>query len=334
VGELMSPEKLKTICDTLYKQVEYSRRRTAEQLDRKKDEDYDAEEDEIVNEELKAEEETLDQITEVVGSMARSAKATFLHVFRGSDLFSYMHHALNSQNKAEQRSAIMAFDDLIEHGGPDSVQYFNDVVPVLLKGSADVEDSSMRQCCVYGLGVCAAVGGAMFAPAVPAALLALQACVSHKDANKGDNRAATDNAVSAVGKIAEYCSMACNPSDVLGQWLHFLPLKSDREEARIVHEQLCRLLEGESTRPFLLGSDGSRLPNVLAVFAKACAVGSKRAREGLHEEREGGALVSDDTRARMATLVKHSPPEAIQAAMTTLAEEAEREALRNLAGLH
>jgi len=32
--------------------------------------------------------------------------------------------------------------------------------------------------------------------------------------------------------------------------------------------------------------------------------------------------------------VKHSPPEAIQAAMTTLAEEAEREALRNLAGLH
>ena len=320
-GHLLTADQLTKVCQTLFKQVEFSASRTKERLERKEDEDYDEEEDEMVNEEMRSEEEVIDQITEVCGAMARSAKATFLPVFDNSKLFPYLHGALSSSNKAQQRSAVMAFDDIIENCGAEAVKYFNDVVPVLLMGSADMEDSGMRQCCVYGLGVCAAVGGALFAPAVPAALQALQTCVGHKDSLKRDNRAATDNAVSAVGKIAEHCSMACNASDVLGQWLAFLPLKTDREEARVVHEQLCRLLENENMRAALLGADGSRLPKVLAVFASACTAGSKRARQGLHEEREGGELVSDDTRARMAALVKQAPPEAAQAAMAALGPE-------------
>jgi hypothetical protein len=49
--------------------------------------------------------------------------------------------------------------------------------------------------------------------------------------------------VSALGKVMLKHSDLPTMTDALAVWLQYLPLKSDLEEAVVVNEQLCVLLE-------------------------------------------------------------------------------------------
>ena len=94
------------------------------------------------------------------------------------------------------------------------------------------------------------------------------------DSKDGDNESPTDNAVSSLGKIAEYRGNLVDRNALLSQWLTMLPLKGDVEEARLVHEHLCIMIErGENA---LLGGD-DRLLHILNVFAEILA--SRKLRE-------------------------------------------------------
>ena len=63
-----------------------------------------------------------------------------------------------------------------------------------------------------------------------------------------DAACATDNAVSALGKVLEHCG-DCADGATLGEtWVGALPLTADVVEARIVHEQLVRFVETSDRR--------------------------------------------------------------------------------------
>ena len=65
---------------------------------------------------------------------------------------------------------------------------------------------------------------------------------------------ATENAVSALGKVLEGHSGALAPPDAArawGVWAASLPLVEDKVEARAVHAQLVRLLEASDARCLL-----------------------------------------------------------------------------------
>ena len=49
--------------------------------------------------------------------------------------------------------------------------------------------------------------------------------------------------VSALGKVCQFYPELPNVPDAVALWLNYLPLKSDLEEAVVVNEQLCVLLE-------------------------------------------------------------------------------------------
>ena len=67
-----------------------------------------------------------------------------------------------------------------------------------------------------------------------------------------ENLNATENAISALGKLCEFQRNAIpTPEAVVPQWLGCLPLTEDKVEARLVHDQLVRLLEKGD--PHLLG---------------------------------------------------------------------------------
>ena len=63
------------------------------------------------------------------------------------------------------------------------------------------QDADLRQCAVYGLGVAAALHQAAFRPHSSAVLAALTAVISKPDARSEDNAMATENAISALGKV-------------------------------------------------------------------------------------------------------------------------------------
>lgn len=71
----------------------------------------------------------------------------------------------------------------------------------------------------------------------------LTAIVTQPTSRSPESEFATDNAISAIGKICELHPDAVNSAQILAGWLSYLPLKKDVEEAKLVHGQLCRLLE-------------------------------------------------------------------------------------------
>ncbi|CAA2956119.1 importin-5-like [Olea europaea subsp. europaea] len=53
---------------------------------------------------------------------------------------------------------------------------------------------------------------------------------------------------------------------VVPAWLSCLPIKGDLIEAKVVHEQLCTMVERSDRE--LLGPNNQYLPKIVAVFAK------------------------------------------------------------------
>lgn len=67
--------------------------------------------------------------------------------------------------------------------------------------------------------------------------------MNRDDAQVDDFMSATDNAVSALGKIFEAHGDLMDVKLLVTTWLRFLPLQNDKVEAMTAHEQLVRLVE-------------------------------------------------------------------------------------------
>lgn len=59
----------------------------------------------------------------------------------------------------------------------------------------------------------------------------LYGVVQKPGAREGDSHMATDNAVSAVGKLVEFQRPHVDAPALLGAWLGYLPMREDTEEA-------------------------------------------------------------------------------------------------------
>jgi importin-5 len=74
----------------------------------------------------------------------------------------------------------------------------------------------MRQCCAYGVKVLAEHSGQQFQPYAQPATERLLEAMQAADANSEDMSIATDNCVSALGKILEHYPDAANDGKVSG----------------------------------------------------------------------------------------------------------------------
>lgn len=63
------------------------------------------------------------------------------------------------------------------------------------------------------------------------------------DARSKENVNATENCISAVGKVMRFQSECVNLNLVLPHWLSWLPLNEDKEEAVHTFDFLCDLIE-------------------------------------------------------------------------------------------
>lgn len=137
-------------------------------------------------------------------------------------------------------------------------------------------DSSpeVRQAAAYGVGVMAQYGGESYRPyctgaawfrsplemifcsSSPFLFHKLMPCFSGPDAipllfrviQTADSRAkenvnATENCISAVGKVMRFRPECVNVNEILPHWLSWLPLNEDKEEAVHTFDFLCDLIE-------------------------------------------------------------------------------------------
>lgn len=147
------------------------------------------------------------------------------------------------------------------------------VIPALFECAASA-NPLLRHPALYGLGVCVQFGGAGFdAHVVPAAQL-LVAVVSASDARSPDNVFATDNAMSALLKLARFRPAAVDAPAIMRGALSYLPLRGDDIEARLVHGWLIAGLAAMD--PLWLGAGGANAPALLGALARTLIAQERR----------------------------------------------------------
>ncbi|GMH20087.1 hypothetical protein Nepgr_021928 [Nepenthes gracilis] len=274
-GPLLDESQVRSIVDEIKEVITASSTRKGEREQRTKAEDFDVEEGELLKEENEQEEELFDQIGDCLGTLIKIFKASFLPFF--DELSSYLTPMWGKDKTAEERRiAICIFDDVVEQCREAALKYYDTYLPFLLEACND-ENPDVRQAAVYGLGVCAEFGGPVFLPLVGEALSRLNAVIRHSEATHPENVMAYDNAVSALGKICQFYRGSIDAAQVVPLWLNCLPIKGDLIEAKVVHEQLCSMVERSDRE--LLGPNNQYLPKIVAVFAEVLCAGKDLATE-------------------------------------------------------
>lgn len=227
------------------------------------DEDYDEEEEEVQAEAAERDDELLDSLTSVLASLTKTHKEWMLTAFQPYvEVFGAL---VQSGTPSHRRIGICAFDEVLENLEDMSAPYMPQLLPPLLQYSKD-QSAQVRQASVYGVGICAQYGGAVFAAQCAEALNVVGNMVNAANARDEDNGFATDNAISALGKMILYQpeALAANRAAAVGMFLNYLPVTVDEEEGIKVHGCLCTLLErGE---PALLEQPAQTVPQLIKVF--------------------------------------------------------------------
>ncbi|XP_057484195.1 uncharacterized protein LOC130770680 [Actinidia eriantha] len=274
-GPLLGESQVRSIVDEIKQVITASSSRKRERAERAKAEDFDAEEGELLKEENEQEEEVFDQVGEILGTLIKTFKASFLPFF--DELSSYLTPMWGKDKTAEERRiAICIFDDVAEQCHEAALKYYDTYLPFLLEACND-ENPDVRQAAVYGLGVCAEFGGSVIKPLVGEALSRLNVVIRDPNALQAENVMAYDNAVSALGKICQFHRDSIDSAQVVPAWLSCLPIKGDLIEAKVVHEQLCSMVERSDRE--LLGPNNQYLSKIVAVFAEVLCAGKDLATE-------------------------------------------------------
>ncbi|PSR95359.1 Importin-5 like [Actinidia chinensis var. chinensis] len=285
-GPLLDESQVRSIVDEIKQVITASSSRKRERAERAKAEDFDDEEGEILREENEQEEEVFDQVGEILGTLIKTFKAPFLPFF--DELSSYLTPMWGKDKTAEERRiAICIFDDVAEQCREAALKYYDTYLPFLLE-ACNFENPDVCQAAVYGLGVCAEFGGSVFKPLVGEALSRLNMLIRDPNALQPENIMSYDNAVSALGKICQFHRDTIDSAQVVPVWLSCLPIKGDLIEAKVVHDQLCSMVERSDME--LLGPNNQYLPKIVAVFAEVLCAGKD--------------LATDKTASRMVSFLR------------------------------
>ncbi|KAF7052188.1 hypothetical protein CFC21_060321 [Triticum aestivum] len=274
-GTLLDEGQVRYIVEGIKEVITASSNRRTERTERANAEDFDSEEDELLREENEQEDEIFDQVGDCLGTLVKTFKTYFLPFF--DELSVYLTPMLGKDKTSEERRVtICIFDDVAEHCREAAVRYYDTYLPSLLEACAS-ENPDVRQAAVYGIGICAEFGGSSFRPHTGEALSRLYNVIKHPNALDLDNAMAYDNSVSALGKICQFHRDSIDASQVIPAWLSCLPLKNDLVEAKIVHEQMCAMLEKSDSE--LLGHNNQHLPKIVSTFAEILCAGKDLATE-------------------------------------------------------
>lgn len=282
-GILLDDRHVRSIVEEFKEVITECHSRSREHTERIKAEDFDAEEGESLKDEINQEYEVFVIVGECIGTLIKRFKDSFLPFF--DELLSYITPMLGKDK--EKIIAISIFDDVAEQCGEAASKYYDTFFPFLLE-ACNVADAAVRQAAVYGIGICAEFGGIKVKPMIGEALSRLNTVTSQPNAHDTSNIMVTDNAVSALGKICQFHQDCIDGSQVIPAWLNFLPIKGDLIEAKVVHEQLCSMVERSDEE--LLGPSNQFLPKIVSIFTEVLCSGKD--------------LVTEQTAGRMVNILR------------------------------
>uniref|UniRef100_A0A674HVH8 Importin 5 n=1 Tax=Taeniopygia guttata TaxID=59729 RepID=A0A674HVH8_TAEGU len=230
---------------------------------KRQDEDYDEQVEESLQDEDDSDVYILTKVSDILHSIFSSYKEKVLPWFERL-LPLIVNLICPHRPWADRQWGLCIFDDVVEHCSPASFKYAEYFLRPMLESVCD-SSPEVRQAAAYGVGVIAQFGGDSYRPVCPEALPLLVRVIQSPDAKAKENVNATENCISAIGKIMKFKPDCINVEEVLPHWLSWLPLHEDKEEAVHTFNYLCDLLE--SNNPIVLGPNNSNLPRILGIIA-------------------------------------------------------------------
>nr|TKS10240.1 hypothetical protein D5086_0000084890 [Populus alba] len=176
----------------------------------------------------------------------------------------------------ERRIALHVFCDVAKQFQEEAFRRCKISLLFLFKACKD-ENPEVQEVAAQAIGTAAEFGGSVFKSFLKEAVSALNAVMGHRNALQMEYVMAHDTAVSALGKILQFHREKLKAEKVLRIWLGHLPLKNNLEEAKVVHRQLCSLVEVSDGE--LLGTQKAYLSEIVAVYSEILWAGKKLATE-------------------------------------------------------
>nr|CCA24014.1 importinlike protein putative [Albugo laibachii Nc14] len=193
-------------------------------------------------------------LADCLGQIAKSQQTNFFQVFQTTLWENIREMSAIDCLPQDRKWALYILDDVLEFCPPEKVKsHLHTFVPLLLQvlqqnnGYAD-----LIQAAAYGLGICACISGndlqaqKIFSEFAKPTFDLLYEMLSRDFEDGKDAQNARDNVISAVGLLLEHHGGALidrNVSDLIFEYLEWLPLLSDLEESHEVLLRLCGMIE-------------------------------------------------------------------------------------------
>ncbi|XP_060889016.1 importin-5 [Labrus mixtus] len=230
---------------------------------KRQDEDYDEQVEETLQDEDENDVYILTKVSDILHSVFSSYKEKVLPWFEQL-LQLIVQLICPNRPWADRQWGLCIFDDVVEHCSPSSFKYAEYFLRPMLQSLCDTSPE-VRQAAAYGVGVMAQYGGESYRPFCTEAIPMLVRVIQAADSRAKENVNATENCISAVGKVIRFRPECVNVNEILPHWLSWLPLNEDKEEAVHTFDFLCDLIE--SNNPIVLGPDNSNLPKIFLIIA-------------------------------------------------------------------
>nr|CAD2144527.1 unnamed protein product [Meloidogyne enterolobii] len=288
---IITAQDIEQIYELVLFRLEYlTKRRIEREADRKDDEDIDDEdEQESLNEVFEAESNMLARLADINHYLFMTKKEANVPFF--DKMAIHFASLLDPRRPYQDRQwAICIFDDLIEFGGPSSLQYQHLFLQPLVNALSE-KHSEVRQAAAYGCGIMALKGGQAYEKHCTQLIQPLIVSIERSDARSTEeSSAATENSISAIAKILKYNSAGLNVHEFVPRFVSWLPVWNDHEEVPYVYDYFCDLVE--SQHPALQGDPSRIFQIILHTFSHGAFDG------------ESSELL-ENTKARMKSIMKH-----------------------------
>ncbi|KAJ3273865.1 Importin-5 [Terramyces sp. JEL0728] len=263
----LSQEQMQLLIMDLIGQLEQYLIRNLERQKLRDAPDYDPEDEEALKDEEYTDEQFLADAAVTISSLFKTFGAAFLPFF--DQMISKLSEFMDNKDAPSRQWALCVFCDLIEFTGPASVQYQPFFLSKMATSLAD-PSPDVRQAAAYGVGVCAKFGGPNYAQLCVESLPHLFNIVNDSNSRSEENTMATENAISAIGKLLKVYrnAGAFNANDVILHWFNALPIVEDSEEAPETYSLLLELIEGQNE----VIVNVNQIPKLVSILSEALSL--------------------------------------------------------------
>eukprot|EP00010_Vexillifera_abyssalis_P008327 CAMPEP_0201544158 /NCGR_PEP_ID=MMETSP0173_2-20130828/708_1 /ASSEMBLY_ACC=CAM_ASM_000268 /TAXON_ID=218659 /ORGANISM="Vexillifera sp., Strain DIVA3 564/2" /LENGTH=1049 /DNA_ID=CAMNT_0047952189 /DNA_START=291 /DNA_END=3440 /DNA_ORIENTATION=- len=263
----LSQENIDTVSKLCQIQLTDLNNRIHARQQRRKDEDFDEQDAKKIAKANKREWRVMGQIGEVCGSCFKNYGHHYFPIFNKYLAPMWFSYLAPNQSPFHHQIALCVLDEVLEYGQQAADAAAPKILPILLK-SALSADHRVRQAAVFGLGVAAQHTPKAFTKVLKVAVNNIVTVITAKEARSDRYVRATENAVSALGKVLLFHTKQLGDQFaplVRSFIVDCLPVSVDDIESKVIYNQLCTLIDRHHKLAF--GANNANLPHILKVFA-------------------------------------------------------------------